>query len=208
MINHVISMRHARAGMAGYRDMNLYGTLYDGCSLKKVVGPEIETFEMFEMQQRYEKLDPAAVTDVVENRIKKWHFVSPAQEEGMRMAYSVVSPMEDDHGNGYSWCLFRPDGNMLALEEGWSGGAGYGLSPDGRASYGFHLDIDSIIPLEGLEKLVLMPYRMHYDDHDQPVYDYLKDWAIELTPILRPAQTIAEPIQTLSPEEQAALTAS
>ena len=126
------------------------------------------------------------------------------EEEGMRLAYSVVSPMEDEHGNGYSWCLFRPDGNMLALEEGWSGGAGYGLSPDDRASYGFGFDIDSIIPLEGLEKLVLMPYRMHYDDHDQPVYDYLKDWAVELTPILRPAQTIAEPIQTLSPEEQAA----
>lgn len=126
------------------------------------------------------------------------------EEEGMRLAYSVVSPMEDDNGNGYSWCLFRSDGSMLALEEGWSGGAGYGLSPDDRASYGFGFDIDSIIPLEGLEKLVLMPYRMHYDDHDQPVYDYLKDWAIELTPILRPAQTIAEPIQTLSPEEQAA----
>ena len=126
------------------------------------------------------------------------------EEEGMRLAYSVVSPMEDDNGNGYSWCLFRPDGSMLALEEGWSGGAGYGLSPDDRASYGFGFDIDSIIPLEGLEKLVLMPYRMHYDDHDQPVYDYLKDWAVELTPILRPAQTIAEPIQTLSPEEQAA----
>lgn len=122
----------------------------------------------------------------------------------MRLAYSVVSPMEVEHGNDYSWCLFRPDGSMLALEEGWSGGAGYGLSPDDRASYGFGLDIDSIIPLEGLEKLVLMPYRMHYDDHDQPVYDYLKDWAVELTPILRPAQTIAEPIQTLSPEEQAA----
>ena len=126
------------------------------------------------------------------------------EEEGMRMAYSVVSPMEDDHGNGYSWCLFRPDGSMLALEEGWSGGAGYGLSPDGRASYGFHLDIDSIIPLEGLEKLVLMPYRMHYDDHDQPVYDYLKDWAVELTPILSKAQGTAEPVQTLSPEEQTA----
>ena len=125
------------------------------------------------------------------------------EEEGMRLAYSVVSPMEDDHGNDYSWCLFRPDGSMLALEEGWSGGAGYGLSPDGRARYEFGLDIDSIIPLDGLEKLVLMPYRMHYDDHDQPVYDYLKDWAVELTPILSPAQT-AEPVETLSPEDQAA----
>lgn len=126
-----------------------------------------------------------------------------SEEEGMRQAWGVVSPMEDEDGNGYSWCLFRPDGSMLALEEGWYGGAGYGLSPDGRASYEFAINIDSIIPLEGLEKVLLMPYRMHYDDHDQPVYDYLKDWAVELTPILRPVQTIAEPIQTLSPDEQA-----
>ncbi|MBR2846685.1 MAG: hypothetical protein IKB89_01270, partial [Clostridia bacterium] len=49
-------LRSAKVGMAGYRDMNLYGTLYDGTSLKRVVGPEIETFEMLEMQQRYEKI--------------------------------------------------------------------------------------------------------------------------------------------------------
>ena len=32
-----------KVGMAGYRDMNLYGTLYDGISLKKTTGVEIET---------------------------------------------------------------------------------------------------------------------------------------------------------------------
>ena len=94
-------LRHSKAGMAGYRDMNLYGTLYDGCSLKQVVGPEIETFEMLEMQQRYEKLDPKAIDDVVENRIKKWHFVSPAKEEGMRMAagyYLAVKEIAQERG--------------------------------------------------------------------------------------------------------------
>ena len=38
-------LRHARSGMAGYRDMNLYGTQVDGPSLKREIGPEIETFE-------------------------------------------------------------------------------------------------------------------------------------------------------------------
>ena len=32
-------LRFARVGMAGYRDMNLYGTLYDGSSLKREIGP-------------------------------------------------------------------------------------------------------------------------------------------------------------------------
>ena len=49
-------LRHAKVGMAGYRDMNLYGTQYDGPSLKRVVGPEIETFEMLELYQRYLKV--------------------------------------------------------------------------------------------------------------------------------------------------------
>ena len=95
------ALRHSRAGMAGYRDMNLYGTLYDGCSLKKVIGPEIETFEMLEMQQRYEKITEKEINDIVENRIKQWTFTSPAKEEGMRMAagyYLAVKEIADERG--------------------------------------------------------------------------------------------------------------
>ena len=49
-------LRSAKVGMAGYRDMNLYGTLYEGGSLKRVVGTEIETFEMLELKQRFDKI--------------------------------------------------------------------------------------------------------------------------------------------------------
>ena len=76
----------AKVGMAGYRDMNLYGTLYDGLSLKNKTGVEIETFEMLEMQQRYEKIPEAEKKAVVENRIKKWHFLKPANDAAMLKA--------------------------------------------------------------------------------------------------------------------------
>ena len=79
-------LRCAKVGMAGYRDMNLYGTLYDGVSLKRDVGVEIETFEMLEMQQRYEKLTGADKQKVVDERIKKWHFQKPADPEAMKKA--------------------------------------------------------------------------------------------------------------------------
>ena len=79
-------LRTAKVGMAGYRDMNLYGTLYDGLSLKQTTGVEIETFEMLEMQQRYEKITDAEKKAVVENRIKKWHFLKPAKEASMMKA--------------------------------------------------------------------------------------------------------------------------
>ena len=77
---------HDKVGMAGYRDMNLYGTLYDGLSLKKETGIEIETFEMLEIQQRYEKLTEEAKRDVVNNRILKWNFLKPANDDAMMMA--------------------------------------------------------------------------------------------------------------------------
>ena len=64
-------LRHARVGMAGYRDMNLYGTLCDGVSLKKVTGVEIETFELLEMVQRKEKLNNSEIAQTV-SHIDGW----------------------------------------------------------------------------------------------------------------------------------------
>ena len=94
-------LRSAKVGMAGYRDMNLYGTLYDGSSLKRVVGPEIETFEMLEMQQRYEKITEAQKAEVVEKEMSKWHFLKEAKPEGKRMAagyYLAVKQLIDERG--------------------------------------------------------------------------------------------------------------
>ena len=90
-----------KVGMAGYRDMNLYGTLYDGLSLKKSTGVEIETFEMLEIQQRYEALDEAAKRAVVNDRILKWHFLKPANDDAMMMAagyYLAVKAIADERG--------------------------------------------------------------------------------------------------------------
>ncbi|MBE6602603.1 MAG: hypothetical protein E7637_08920 [Ruminococcaceae bacterium] len=88
-----------KVGMAGYRDMNLYGTLYDGMSLKKTTGVEIETFEMLEIQQRYEALDDAAKRAVVENRILKWNFLKPANDDAMMKAagyYLAIKAIADE----------------------------------------------------------------------------------------------------------------
>ncbi len=79
-------LRHSRVGMAGYRDMNLYGTQADGPSLKRVVGTEIETFEMLELQQRYEKITAEQKDEVIKNCMSKWKFLKPAKRESMEMA--------------------------------------------------------------------------------------------------------------------------
>ena len=76
-------LRSAKAGMGGYRDMQLYGILYDGMSLKRTTGVEIETFELLEVEQRYNKLSEAEKREVVDNRIKKWKFLSEADDSAM-----------------------------------------------------------------------------------------------------------------------------
>lgn len=77
---------HAKVGMAGYRDMNLYGTLYDGISLKQKTGVEIETFELLELQQRYDRIPESEKRSVVEARMGRWHFLKPADEGTMMKA--------------------------------------------------------------------------------------------------------------------------
>lgn len=94
-------LRHARSGMAGYRDMNLYGTQVDGPSLKREIGPEIETFEMLEIEQRYQKLDDAKIQEVIDKCMSKWNFVKPANPESMKKAagyYLAVKEISDERG--------------------------------------------------------------------------------------------------------------
>lgn len=96
-------LRHAKAGMAGYRDMQLYGILYDGLSLKNKTGVEIETFELLEVVQRYEKLTEDEKRDVVENRIKKWSFSREPNGDAMMRAagyYLAVRSIAKERGFG------------------------------------------------------------------------------------------------------------
>jgi L-fucose isomerase-like protein len=63
--------------------MNLYNTLHDGVSLRKQLGVEIEFFEMLEMVQRSEKVDPADVASVLARIRDKWTFEKPPNDKGL-----------------------------------------------------------------------------------------------------------------------------
>ena len=94
-------LRAAKVGMAGYRDMNLYGTLYDGASLKRVVGTEIESFEMLEIKQRYDKISNEQKQAVIDSEMSKWEFLKEAKKEGLLMAagyYLAIKGIINEHG--------------------------------------------------------------------------------------------------------------
>jgi len=66
--------------MVGYRDMNLYGTMFDGVSLKKHIGTEIEFIEMLQMVQYSDNIPADDVAKYLTKIKSDWNFTKPADE--------------------------------------------------------------------------------------------------------------------------------
>lgn len=91
-------MRHARIGTMGYRDMLLYGTQFEGNSLRAALGVEVEPFEMLEMVQELEHLSDTEVktwTDYVKNN---WRMDRGAADQtvvmGVKYALAIGRKIE------------------------------------------------------------------------------------------------------------------
>ena len=87
------ALRDARVGTMGYRDMLLYGTQYEGNSMRSQIGVEVEPFEMLEMVQNMEKLDPAAVAEGIQFVKDNWVFKKACDdsviENGVKYALAI-----------------------------------------------------------------------------------------------------------------------
>lgn len=82
------AIRSAKIGQMGFRDMHLYGTMFDGSSLKRTVGPEIECFEMLEVVQRAEKVSDKDIQAVIDTTVKSWKFLKEADPEVIKKGVS------------------------------------------------------------------------------------------------------------------------
>lgn len=87
------ALRNARVGTMGYRDMLLYGTQYEGNSMRGQIGVEVEPFEMLEMVQNIEKLDPQKVAEGIKFVKENWVFNKPCDdsviENGVKYALAI-----------------------------------------------------------------------------------------------------------------------
>ncbi len=92
-------LRKSRVGTMGYRDMLLYGTQYEGMSLRGQIGVEVEPFEMLEMVQNLEKLDAAKVAEGIAFVRKHWVFQKECDESvittGVRYALAIGMKIEE-----------------------------------------------------------------------------------------------------------------
>jgi len=101
--NAVKTLRKTKVGMMGYRDMKLYNTLYEGLSLKKKIGIDIEFFEMLEMLQISENIIEAEKDEVLERIKRNWDFEKPADDDFLKKGISYyLSIRKISEENGFN----------------------------------------------------------------------------------------------------------
>ena len=95
----VKSLRKARIGTMGYRDMLLYGTQYEGNSLRGQIGIEVEPFEMLEMMRNIEKLEADEVKAGISYVKNNWVFVKDCEdsiiETGVKYALAIGKKIKE-----------------------------------------------------------------------------------------------------------------
>ncbi|MDD4311344.1 MAG: hypothetical protein PHW41_02540 [Eubacteriales bacterium] len=92
-------LRSARVGSMGYRDMLLYGTQFEGNSMRGQIGIEVEPFEMLEMTQIASSLDDETVAKTISYVKEHWVFEQTCEdrvlETGARYALSIGKKIEE-----------------------------------------------------------------------------------------------------------------
>lgn len=97
----VARLAHSRIGLLGYADMGLYSTMFDGVSLRKKLGLEVESFDMLELAQRMEKVEADEVAELVSEMRRDWVFEQPVGEETLaKLArfYLALKSKVDEQG--------------------------------------------------------------------------------------------------------------
>lgn len=94
-------MEKTKVGMMGFRDMKLYNTLYEGLSLKRKIGTEIEFFETLEMLRISENVDEVAVQMILDKIKREWNFEKLADDNFLRKGiryYLAVKKLAKENG--------------------------------------------------------------------------------------------------------------
>ena len=92
-------LRSARVGTMGYRDMLLYGTQFEGNSMRGQIGVEVEPYEMLEMVRAVEDLEASQVAEGVAFVKENWKFEKPCDEavieKGVKYALAIRKKIEE-----------------------------------------------------------------------------------------------------------------
>ena len=123
-------LRKAKIGMAGFRDMQLYGTAYDSVSLKSKIGPDIEHFDLLELQTIMDSIEEREINLLVDDVKKRWKFIKEPQpetiENSVRLFLAIKQKIDDRGYDAFSFMDvdgikklmgFAPAGAMTLLHD-------------------------------------------------------------------------------------------
>ena len=92
-------LRCAKVGTMGYRDMLLYGTQFEGQSMRGQIGVEVEPFEMLEMIQNIGKLSHNDIKEGVDFVKANWKFKKECDdsviENGVKYALAISMKIKE-----------------------------------------------------------------------------------------------------------------
>lgn len=124
------AMRKTLIGMIGYRDMRLFGTLYNGTLLKGVIGTEIEHFDLMEIAELQESVTDAEIAAEAARMRREWDFVREPKpgtlENSVRLALAFRKKIRERGYDAFSFCdvdgvkkllKFAPAGALTLLHE-------------------------------------------------------------------------------------------
>lgn len=110
-------LRDARVGSMGYRDMLLYGTMFDGLALRREIGVEVECFDMLEMVRNLDKVDEQEARRILEECLDQWTFDKEPDEtvllRGIRYYLALKIKVEE---RGYQAITLIDVDGMKKLE--------------------------------------------------------------------------------------------
>jgi len=72
--NTMKRLRHARLGTIGYNDMGLYSTGINPTRLRDLIGPEIESMDMLQLQRKMDSITDEAVKEETKRVSKDWEY--------------------------------------------------------------------------------------------------------------------------------------
>ena len=93
------ALRSARVGTMGYRDMLLYGTMFEGNSMRSQIGVEVEPYEMLEMVRALDGLEQADIDEGIAFVRENWVFQKECDdaiiEKGVKYALAIAKKIKE-----------------------------------------------------------------------------------------------------------------
>jgi L-fucose isomerase len=101
-------LRKTRIGMVGYNDMGLYTTCFNALRLRDIIGPEVESIDMLQMERKIEALDPDEVKRETERVTKDWEYPlgkpkDEVIERAVRVYMATVEFCKEKSFSGFSY---------------------------------------------------------------------------------------------------------